>query len=148
MTKRHCMTKEDAEKVAGYLVGLPLPFSVSIGEGEKRTLSQNALLHKWFGEIAAQRGDVDAHHVKGECHRKWGLTIRLRDEAFAYVWKRTGAGLTFEQQRNFLASGVLNVSSAMTTKELTEYMDAMERDYRSRGFRLTDPDLRKYEAAA
>lgn len=148
MSKRYCITQEDAASLSEYLVGLPLPFSVSIGGGLTRTKSQNALLHKWYGEIAAQLGDTDAHQVKGECHRKWGLTIRLRDEVFAFVWKRSAVGLNYEQECKFLASGALNVSSAMSPKELTEYMDAMSREYRLRGFFLTDPELQKYEVAA
>jgi hypothetical protein len=142
------MTPEHARRLADMLVGLPLPFSMTIGDGDARTLSQNALLHKWFGQIAAHFGDRDAMTVKGECHHKFGLPIKLRNEQFAWVWKQTGAKLTYSQQCNYLASGTLNVSSGMSVKELTEYMDAMARDYREQGVDLIDPEARKYEAAA
>ena len=106
----------------------------------KRTLSQNALLHKWFGEIAKHFGDRTAQDVKGECHRDLGLTIRLRDKQFNWVWQETGAKLNREQQAALLASGCLNLSSEMSTKELREYMDLIEQQYRPQGVNLTVPE--------
>ncbi len=110
-----------------------------------RTGQQNRTIHMWFGEIARQRGDTDALEVKGECHRKWGLTIRLRCPKFAWMWRRTGEHLSYEDQCKFLASGVLNVSSRMSVKEFGEYMDGMMRHFRGQGIHLTDPEALKYE---
>jgi len=113
--------------------------------GESRTAQQNRTLHMWFGEIARQSGDQDALDVKGACHRRWGLAIKMRDPQFAWIWERTGAKLDYEKQCSLLASGVLNVSSSMTAKELSEYLDDMSRHYRTNGYYLTDPELQKYE---
>lgn len=119
----------------------PYPFRVCPGEG--RSLSQNALLHLWIGEIASQRGDVSADTVKGELHRRIGLDIRLRNSKFAFVWGSLGAGnWAYEQQCGFLASGILNVSSGMTTGELKEYLDAIEGLAAENGWRLTQPKER------
>lgn len=115
---------------------------------EQRTTQQNRTLHMWFGEIATQQADLDATEVKGMCHRRWGLAIKLRCPQFAWVWSNSGAHLSYEQQCSLLASGVLNVSSSMTVDELSEYLDAMSRHFRSDGVYLTDPELRKYEGAA
>lgn len=117
-------------------------------KGETRTAAQNRTLHMWFGQIAKHQGDVDADDIKGMCHRRWGLTIRLRDAQFAWMWERTGAALPYEKQCKMLASGILGVSSAMTAEELSEYLDGMARHFRSEGVRLTDPDARRYEEAA
>lgn len=106
----------------------------------RRTLSQNALLHKRFKDIADHYGDRSATDVKGECHMQFGLTIRLRDPQFAWIWERTGALLPYEKQVKLMASGTLSMSSAMTTAELTEYLDDMAREYRARGVVLTDPE--------
>lgn len=118
------------------------------GAKEERTKQQNRTIHMWFGEIAKQCADLDAVEVKGICHREWGLTIRMRDPMFAWLWGNSGAKLPYEKQCKLLGSGVLNVSSGMSVEELSEYMDAMSRRYRSDGFTLTDPELRKYEGAA
>lgn len=114
---------------------------------ESRTSQQNRTLHMWFGEVARHQADLDASEVKGMCHRRWGLAIKLRCPQFAWVWERAGARLSYEQQCNLLASGVLNVSSSMSVEELSEYMDAMSRHFRSDGVNLTDPELRKYEGS-
>jgi len=142
------MTPDEAAHLADRLGRIPLPFTVTVGPAGVRTLSQNALLHKWFGEVAKQRGDVDMLDVKGECHQKWGLAIKRRCPQFAWIWAQTGAKLPHEKQCKLLASGNLNVSSSMTKPELSEYMDAMSREYRQRGFSLTDPDFMKYQGAA
>ncbi len=105
----------------------------------KRTLSQNSLLHMWIGEIAKHEGDT-ADGTKGRLHREIGLPIRLRNTQFAWVWGQTGAGLPYEKQCALLASGCLNVSSGMTTKELREYLDAIEVKYRAQGVALTNPE--------
>lgn len=107
-----------------------------------RTLSQNALLHMWFGEIAKWHGDRTLYDVKGQCHHRWALDVRLQDEKFAWIWERTGAGLSYEKQCSLLAAEVLSVSSGMTTKELSEYMNEIEQHYRPLGVPLTIPEER------
>jgi len=114
---------------------------------ESRTAQQNRTLHMWFGEVAKQQADLDASEVKGMCHRRWGLAIKLRCPRFAWIWENSGARLPYEKQCSLLASGILNVSSSMSVEELSEYMDAMSRHFRSDGVHLTDPELRKYEGA-
>lgn len=109
---------------------------------ESRTTRQNRTLHMWFGEVARQQADLDASDVKGMCHRRWGLTIRLRDAKFAWVWEQSGAKLPYEKQCKVLASGTFNVSSEMNVDELSEYMEAMSRHFRSDGLTLTDPEDR------
>jgi len=145
MKPYRAVTKDHAERLASMLVGLPLPFSLTIGDGDARSLSQNALIHKWFGEVSRHFGDMTAVQIKGQCHHKHGLVIKRRNEQFAWVWKQTGEKLNYEQQCRYLASGTLNISSGMTVKELTEYMDAMKIDYAEQGVFLTDPELRGVE---
>jgi len=145
MPARIIRTPEHIDRLADEMRTTDLPIIVSWSPGEARSLPQNALLHMWFGEIAKHHGDRDANQVKGECHHKYALDIRLRDPQFAWVWKHSGAGLTYEQQCALLASETLGVSSKMSKPELREYMDAMRRDYATEGVRLTDPDAAKYE---
>lgn len=105
-----------------------------------RTKNQNSLLHVWFADIAKHFGDRTAQQVKGECHRDIGLNIRLRDPVFEWVWKNSGAKLPPEKQAKLLATESLHISSAMTTAELSEYMDAIAEQYKPQGVRLTEPE--------
>lgn len=111
-----------------------------------RTKQQNATLHMWFGEIARQGGGRTLLDVKGQCHHKYALSIRMADPIFLWIWQRTGEGLSYEKQCAFLASEAVKVSSAMNVSELNGYMNDMSRDYRAEGFLLTDPEAKKYEA--
>ena len=139
MPSRAVITQAQAKTLADYIVGLPVPFTLTWKDGASRTLSQNALLHKWYGEIAKREHD-SADAVKGRCHIQYGLPIKMRDAQWAWVWNQAPPNLNYEQKCKLMASGVLTVSSGMTTTELTEYMNAMQRDYLARGVNLTIPE--------
>ena len=145
MNTRRVMTEQGARTLVEFLTDLPLPYTVTIGDGAKRTIQQNALLHQWYGQIAKHLGDRTAMQIKGECHVAYGVPIRLRCPVFCRVWERMFFGLSHEQQCFLFERGILAMTREMTTKELTEYMDAMSLHYRSQGVVLTDPEARKYE---
>lgn len=142
MTTRHAITPQEAGRIAEFVEGFTLPFTLTIKEGKPRTMPQNSLLHKWFSEIARHDGDKSMVDVKGAWHRKAGLAIRMRNPQFAWVWNASGGKLNYEQQCKVLASGVFNISSAMTTKELSEYMDEIYREETARGVLITQPEER------
>lgn len=143
------MDADEAQRLVRNLAGLPLPFTVTVTEGEiKRTVAQNALLHQWYGQVAKWHGDCTMVEVKGWSHHKWGLPIKLRNPQFAWVWKQSGERLPYEKQCALLASGVLNISSSMNVSELSEYIDAMQAHYRASGVALVDPEALKYEGQA
>lgn len=130
------------------LVGLPLPYTVTVGDGDKRSLNQNALIHKWYGQVAKHLGDVTAMQVKGQCHVAYGVPIKRRDPVWCRVWDRMFAGLTYEQQCFLFERGILAMTREMSVSELSEYMDAMQAHYRGQGVFLTDPEALKYEGQA
>lgn len=154
MSNPAIITPEDAQTLAKYITGLARPIIIrwkrsgfQVAQDERRTLSQNALLHVWFADIAKHFGDRTEKQVKGECHRDLGLSIRLagvRDEdaQFTYVWERTGAKMNPEKQAGLLASEVLTLSSSMSTPQLREYMNKIEAEYLPMGVALTNPEDR------
>lgn len=133
-------TPEDVQSFCGFIAQRKFPFTAKIVDGEKRSVSQNALLHKWFGEVARQTEGETLIDVKGRAHRHYGLPIKMQDQQFAWVWERTGQSLSYEQQCAYLSCGILNVSSSMTAPQLREYMDAFARDHRAQGIQLTAPE--------
>lgn len=139
------LSELEAQRVASMITGLPLPFTITIGDGDKRTLSQNALLWRWYGQIATHLGDITAMQVKGQCHVAYGVPIRRRDPIWSRVWERMFDGLTYEQQCFLFERGILAMTREMSVKELTEYMDAVQAHYRAQGVPLTDPDALKHE---
>jgi len=136
----HVTDSEGMANVIAFIAQAEQPYTVTWQRGGKRSLSQNALLHRWYDDIAKHYGDQTAMQVKGECHKVYGLPIRLRDEAFAWVWNKVGADRTYEQQCRIFERGIFAMTSAMTTTELKEYMDAMHTHYRQQGVHLTEPE--------
>lgn len=111
-----------------------------------RTTEQNALLHKWFSEIATQKGDESMLDVKAYCNLTYGRPILVRDDP---EWE-TIFGYLFDQlphDKKLKAIRVLDVpfTRRMGIKQLSEYMTQMQRDYRELGYFLTDPELRGYD---
>jgi len=117
--------------------------------GEVRTLAQNRLLHRWFADIARQMEGQTEAEIKADCNLTYGRPILARDDeeweaAFGYIFD------TLSRPEKLKAIRVLDVpfTRRMSVKQLTEYMDQMQRDYAEVGIRLTDPENLKYEVAS
>lgn len=145
MPMRTAITAQDAGRIAEYIEGLPLPFTITVSEGKTRTDSQNALIHKWFGEIAKQTNE-SADQVKRECKFYQGCPILMAEDPLFVAFVEKIAHLTTEEK--IAAMDYVSVTSVMTTKQLSKMCDAVQRKYLGQGLRLTDPELRKYEGAS
>lgn len=151
MDSRRTITPPMAEELARTVTGLTLPLRINWKSGgtidceeyAKRTTNQNSLLHKNFTEIAKFHGDREMIDVKGVCHVDIGVPIRTRDDnQFAWVWDRLTQGMTYEQKCKLCQKEILAVSSGMTTKQLAEYINALQAEYLPRGAMLTQPEDR------
>ncbi|MGI3168415.1 hypothetical protein ACRARG_04635 [Pseudooceanicola sp. C21-150M6] len=116
---------------------------------EARTQQQNRLLHRWFGDIERALIGQTAAEVKAHCNLAYGRPILARDDpewesAFGYIFDSLNHAAKLKAVR------VLDVpfTRRMSVKQLSEYMDQMQRDYRELGVILTDPELRGYEGRA
>ena len=145
MPMRTAITPQDAGRIAEYIEGLLLPFTITVSEGKARTISQNALMHKWFGEIAKQTNE-SADQVKRECKFYQGCPILMAEDPLFVAFVEKIAHLTTEEK--IAAMDYVSVTSVMTTKQLSKMCDAVQRKYLGQGLRLTDPELRKYEGVA
>lgn len=128
-------------KALAFIASAPQPYTVTFSKDRDRTSAQNNLVHKWFAEIAKQRGDTTAQEVKAECNLTYGRPILDRDDdewsaAFGYIFGQLNHAAKLKAIR------VLDIpfTRRMTVAQLTEYMDQMAADYRQQGFRLTQPD--------
>ena len=133
--------------VISFLASAEQPYLVTFSKDRDRSSQQNRLIHKWFTEIAKQRGDVTKEDVKAESNIKYGLPILRRDNPVSqWVIEKAIDPLPYEKKLAFIKSGAVAITSQMTVPQLQEYMDAMAHDYRAEGFTLTDPEAMKYEA--
>lgn len=116
-------------------------------KAEQRTSAQNRLVHRWFADIARHHsfGESEAD-IKAECNLMFGRPILSRDDpewesVFGYIFD------ALNKPSKLKAIRVLDVpfTRKMGVKQLTEYMDEMQRFYAQQGVVLTDPEARKYE---
>ena len=141
MTSRVIHTFEDADRLAAFLKTRDLPVTATITKGDPRTKAQNRLVHRWFGDIAAQDGDKSPADVKAECNLIYGRPIMARDfpdwtAAFGYLFD----SLSWEAKVKAIRVLDVPFTRRMNVKQLCEYMDQMERDYTELGISLTQPE--------
>lgn len=145
--KRSLHTPHDTARLIHDIKNMELPLRVAIRQGVDRTADQNALIHKWFTEIANWQGDKSPADVKAECNLIYGRPILARDdEAWNAVFGYIFDALSYPAKVKAIRTLDIPFTRKMGIKQLSEYMDQMGRDYREQGVPLTDPELRKLEA--
>lgn len=124
-----------------FLEGQPLPLTVSIGKGGKRSLKQNRLQRQWINEIAEQLGDQTPEEVRGLCKLQFGVPIlRAENEEFRAKYDAVVRPLPYETKIALMQEPLdFPVSRLLTTRQATNYLDAIHRHFSERGIVLTDP---------
>ena len=149
MASRVLKTKIDLLQWCGFLGDQPLPCTVSVVAGAKRTNPQNRTINMWYAEIAGQLEDTDASEVRAMCKLELGVPILRRDDpAFAAAYDTMFKPLPYAHKLTLFRRLEPAVTSIMTVNQLREFMDQMQRRYAQAGIILTDPEARKYEGAA
>jgi len=111
---------------------------VTLSFGRDRSLEQNALIHKWFGEISEQRGEHTAAETKVICKRMFFIPIlRAEDEEFNAILVSL-SGMPEEQKMHLI--DLLPVTSICTVKQMSKGMDDMFLHYSGMGVELTQPE--------
>ena len=146
MTTRFLETDADRRLLIRFIEEQPLPLTVSLSKGGKRTLRQNKLQMKWMGEIAQQLGDQTPEEVRGYCKLTIGVPIlRTENDAFRERYDIIIRPLPYEQKLYLMMEPFdFAITRLMNTKQFTAYLDGVHRHFSERGIALTDPgDLLK-----
>lgn len=150
MAHRIIRTEADLEDLIRLLRGLTRPFTNSWVQGQNRSLEQNQMQRLWCREIAEQMGDRTAEDVRGYCKLHLGVPIlRAEDEEFCAAYDGLVRPLPYEAKLACMMEPIdLPVTRRMKVKQMVAYLDAIQREFASKGIRLTDPDpdLAKYQA--
>jgi C-terminal processing protease CtpA/Prc len=134
------------EALANMMRGRKLPITVTWTQGAPRSTAQNRLAQRWFTDIATQLGDQTHEDVRAECKLRFGVPIlRAENEAFRLSYDRVIKSLAYEQKLEAVKAFDLPVTRLMTSKQMTAFMDEMQRHWVGQGVRLTDPEALKYE---
>lgn len=134
------------ESLANLLRGRKLPITVTWTQGAPRSTAQNRLAQRWFTDIATQLGDQTHEDVRADCKLRFGVPIlRAENEAFRLSYDRVIKDLPYEDKLDAIKAFDLPVTRLMTAKQMTAFMDEMQRNWTAQGVRLTDPEALKYE---
>ena len=122
------------------------PFTISISRGGARTDKQNRLFHLWVGEIQRQSQEESHEWWRGYCKLTIGVPIlRHADEAFREAYDRSVKGLPFEHKiRCMMEPIAMPVTSRMTTKQMTQFLDGVHRHFAEQGIDLSVPEELRY----
>lgn len=135
------------EKLGNFLKARSYPMTITITKGELRRDKQNRLAQRWFTDISRQLGDQTHNQVRAFCKLTIGVPIlRAENEAFRASYDAAMKPLEYEQKLKAMEHLEIPVTSLMTVKQMTAFMDEMSRYWIPKGFRLTDPTALRYES--
>ena len=142
MTTR--ILKTDADRIGWvrFIEAQPLPVTVSLLKGAKRSNPQNKTAAMWYGQISAETGQTQAE-VKAECKLRYGLPIMERDKPeWVEKWSPLYGPLLYHLRLRMFEA--IPLTSLLTTRAMGEYLDAIQKEYRAQGIPLVDPEAIKY----
>lgn len=140
---------QDAQAVLRRAEWVGYPCTVSIRAGVKRSLAQNRLAQQWAADVSAQLGDRTPEEARGYFKLHHGVPIRREDEAYAAAYDRIIKPLPYEMKLAMMMVPLdYGVTRDMTVKELTRYLDSIQREFAAMGVHLTDPEALKNGGAA
>ena len=143
MTTRILRNETDLESWVSLLSARAFPVTVSVVKGANRSGQQNRLAHKWYSQIGDEFG-LSAIEVKAQCKARHGLPIMKRDNPeWVAKWEPMYAPLAYEMKLQLFE--IIPLTSEFVVKQMIEFMDAVQRQYRAHGIELIDPEARRYE---
>lgn len=106
--------------------------------GTARSISQNAITHVWYGQIASELRQDDALGWKCYCKLHHGVPIlRAEDDEFRQAYDAVIKPLTYEQK--LIAMKHWPVTSIMRKAQLSKYAEAVQTDFARQGVVLEFP---------
>ena len=140
MTDRIIRTERDRAAAMEWIRRQPLPLTLKIQSGAKRSLEQNRLQRQWLLEAQAQ-GDQTAEEYRAYCKLHIGVPIlRAENDDFCDQYDRVVKPLPYEAKLELMQEPIdFPVTRLMTRAQKTRYLDAMFVELCSQGLALTEP---------
>lgn len=107
---------------------------------EKRSLDQNSLSHSWYAEVSRAKEDISPLEAKCESKLHCGVPIlRTEDDGFREFYDASiKPTLTYEKKLE--AMKFLPVTSLMSKKQLSQYLEDMQQYWGRQGVYLAFPE--------
>lgn len=130
-----------AAAVATCEVSADKPVCVQIKPySEDRSVAQNRLSHKWYGEISTQGGEYTPAQIHDRCKYRYGIPIMVDDPTFVKFWDRVMSTQPSYEQIVDEIMPITPVTRLMNVKQMTQYLNDMQREM-SLKYQLTDPSM-------
>jgi hypothetical protein len=141
MATRFLESEGDRRMLIRFLEAQPLPLTVTLSKGGKRSLKQNKLQRLWMNEIAEQLGDQTPEEVRGYCKLTLGVPIlRAENETFRERYDAIIRPMSYPEKLALMMEPLdFPITRLMTTKQATAYLDGVHRHFSEKGIALTDP---------
>lgn len=118
----------------------PLQITIKAGK-EPRSVQQNRLAFQWYKD-AAEQGDHTAEEYRSLCKLWFGIPIMREDDDFRAKYDRVIKGLPYETKLSLMDEPFnFPVTSLMSVKQFTRYLDRVWNHFSDKGYQLTDPAL-------
>lgn len=132
-------TRSEAIGIINQLYKLKPYLEVKISQDKTRSLPQNAIQHVWYSQVSRELKEHTAEEVKCLAKYHFGLPIvRGDDEEFNAMCVKVIDPLPYEDMIS--AMKYLPVTSLMKTKQKSEYLEAVQKNYIGR-VELEFPDV-------
>lgn len=139
MTTRTIQTPDQIPSLLRLIGNRKLPVTVTVTDGAAKTTRQNKTQFMWFKEVAEQLGDRSAGDVRKEAKLTLGVPIlRSENEAFRVKYDRILRPLPYQDKLELMEW--FPITSLMTTKQHTAFLDAVFRKFTQQGVVLTMPE--------
>lgn len=142
MTTKVLKSADDIEALGRFISARgSFPITVTITKGASRADAQNRLAQKWNADIARQLEDRTFEEVRSYNKLHFGIAIlREQNEAFCVEYDRVLGQLEYEEKLMAIQTFDLPVTRLLTMKQMTQYLDDVQRFWTQQGFWLTSPD--------
>ena len=130
------------EQAIKFILNQPLPLTLTIAKGKKRSTEQNRLQRLWTKEIAEQMEDRTPEEVRGYNKLHHGVPImRLENDEFREKYDTIVRPLPYEQKLLLMQVPLdMPVTRLMSVKQKTDYLNAILQFWSEQGVVLTMPD--------
>lgn len=142
MTERVIRTEDDRAAAVALMNAMHPPYTVKLTKGAPRSLGQNRLQWKWYQEAAEQLQEYTPDQYRAWCKLHIGVPIlRGEDDEYREAYDRVIKPLPYEQKLALMGEPLAYpVTSMMSTRQLTQFLDQVHEHFIKLGVRLTEPD--------
>lgn len=142
MSSRIVTNEAELTLAMKWLENHAIPLTLTIVKGKKRSHLQNKLQRKWCNEVAEQSNEFAPEYVRGFCKLTMGVPIlRAENDDFCAKYDRIIKPHTYEEKIEMMMEPLdFPVTRLMSTKQKTDYLDAIYKYWSEKGMRLTHPD--------